>query len=61
MRRHLCGITEAVVQRCFVKKLLLKFLKVHTKTPLLEYLFNKVEGLRPVPLLKRDSSKGFFT
>ena len=30
------------------------------KTPLLESLFNKVEGLRTATLLKRDSNTGVF-
>ena len=32
--------------------------KIHRKTPLPESLFNKVGGLRPATLLKRDSGTG---
>ena len=46
------GITEAVAQRCSVKKLFLKISYNSQK----ECLFNKVEGLRSTTLLKRDSS-----
>ena len=52
--------TEAVAQRCSVKKMFLEISKVHRKTPMLESLFNKVAGLRPVTLLKRDSNIGVF-
>ena len=55
MQRYFYDITKAVVQRCFVKKLFLK-LKTYWKTPVLE-----VDGLRPAPLLKRDSSTIAFT
>ena len=55
MLRYLQGITEAVVQRCSVKKLFLKISYNSQKAPMLECLFNKVEGLRPISLLKRDS------
>ena len=36
MLRYFYGITEAVVQRCYVKKLFLKIFKSHRKTPVLE-------------------------
>ena len=32
-------ITEGIVQRCSVKKVLLKFCKIHRKTPVPESLF----------------------
>ena len=37
-----------------------KFCKFHRKTPLLEFLLNKVVGLRLATLLKRDSNTGVF-
>ena len=37
-----------------------KVCKIHTKTPVVEPFFNRVTGLRPVTLLKRDSSAGVF-
>ena len=46
-------ISEAVAQRCSVKKVFLKFRKIHRKTPVPEPLFNKVAGLRPATLLKK--------
>ena len=39
--------TEAVTQRRSVKKVFLKFCKLHRKTPVPESLFNKVVGLGP--------------
>ena len=33
---------------------------VHKKTPKLESLFNKVAGLRPATLFKKDSNTGAF-
>ena len=36
------------------------FCKIHRKTPVPESLFNKVPGLRPTTLLKKDSSTGVF-
>ena len=44
--------TEAVVQRCSVKKMFSKFREIHRKTPVPESLFNKDAGLRPATLLK---------
>ena len=41
---------EAVVCRCSSN-----FRKFHREAPVLESLFNKVAGLRPATLLKRDS------
>ena len=37
-----------------------KFHKLHRKTPVLESLFNKVAGLIPATLLKRDAIAGVF-
>ena len=39
--------TEAVAWGCSVKMMFLKFHKIHRKTPVLESLFDKVEGLKP--------------
>ena len=36
--------SEAVVRRCSVKKVFLKFKKFHRKTPVLESHFSKVVG-----------------
>ena len=44
----------------FKKDVLKNFLKIHRKTLVLECLFNKVESLKPAPLLKSDSSTGDF-
>ena len=54
--RYLYGITEAVVQRSSVKKLFLKISYNSQKSSCTGVSFNKVEGLRPTTLLKRDSS-----
>ena len=60
MQQYLYGITEAVVQRRSIKKLLLKISKIHRKAPVLERLFNKIENLEPASLSKRDSSTDVF-
>ena len=58
--------SEAVVRRYswkysrFFKIFSLKFRKFHRKTFVLESLFNKVAGLRPATLLKRDSKTSVF-
>ena len=45
----------------FYKKGVFKKLrKIHKKAHVLESLFNKVEGLRPKSLSKRDPSTGVF-
>ena len=45
----------------FCKKGVLKILaKIHRKTPVLEYLFNKVAGLKACNFFKRDSNIGAF-
>ena len=36
-----------------------KYRQYHRETPVLESLFNKVAGLNPTTLLKRDSKKVF--
>ena len=36
--------SEAVARRCSVKKVVLKILKIHRKTPVPEFLFNEVAG-----------------
>ena len=44
---------------CSIKKTILKnFRNIHMKTSVLESLFNKVAGLKPVTLLKSDSNTG---
>ena len=46
--------------RCSLKKLLLKFFCIiHRRTPVLEFLFNKVAGLRPGTLLKKTPTQVF--
>ena len=53
--------TEAVAQRCFIKKGVLRNLEKFTGKHLRQSLFfNKVAGLRAAPLLKRDSGPGVF-
>ena len=47
--------TDVLQNRCSQK-----CRKFHRKTPVLKSLFNKVVGLRPVTLLKRDSNAGVF-
>ena len=42
-----------------MKKVFLKFIKIHMKLPVLEPLFNKVEGLMPDFIKKRDSDRCF--
>ena len=42
-------------QKCLVKKGVLRNFKIHRKTPVLESLFDKVAGLRPL-----DSGTGVF-
>ena len=44
-------------QRYALKKVLLKILYI---SPVLGPLFNKVTGIKPATLLKRDSSTGVF-
>ena len=39
--------------RCSIKKVFLKFCKFHRKTPMFEFLFNKVAGLRPCKFIKK--------
>ena len=50
---------ESSHQRCSMK-IAGQFRNIHRKTPLPETLFNKVAGLRPGTLLKRDSNTGVF-
>ena len=52
--------TEAVVGRCSLKKVFLKFRIFHWKTPVFESLFNKVAGFRLATFLKRGFSIGVF-
>ena len=53
--------TEAVAQRCFFKKGILRnFAKFTGKHLCQSLFFNKVAGLAPVTSLKRDSGIGVF-
>ena len=52
--------TEAVVQRCSVKKVVLKISQISQENMCRNLFFNKVVGLRPATLLKRDSGTGVF-
>ena len=52
--------TEAVAQRCSKKVVLENFLKFSGKYQFQGFFFNKVAGLRPATLLKRDSGTGAF-
>ena len=44
----------------FYKKALFKVLNIHRKIPMLESLFNKLQGCRAATLLNRDSNRGIF-
>ena len=48
MRGLNLGISEAVFRRCSSKQVFLNILQIHREAPVLESLFNKVTGLRPV-------------
>ena len=51
-------VSEAVVRRCFVKKVFLEISqKIHRKTPVPESIFNKVAGLG---LFLQKASDGCF-
>ena len=50
--------TEAVVQRCSVKKVFL--LEISQKSQCQSLFFNKVADLIPATLIKRDSTTGVF-
>ena len=47
-------------RKCSIKKAVLKVLKIHRKIPMLESLFNKVQGWRDATLLNGDSNTGVF-
>ena len=53
-------ILKTVVQNCFAKKVVLKITQYSQKKPVLEPLFNKVAGLQPCNLTKKDSNTGAF-
>ena len=44
----------------FLKKVFLKISQIHSKTPVLESLFNKVDDFRPATLFKWNSSTSVF-
>ena len=48
------------LRRCSVKKVFLEIYKLCLKTPVLKSFLNKVAGLTPVTLLKRDSNTSVF-
>ena len=52
--------TKAVVCSCSLKRYSYKFCKIHKKTHVLECLFNKTGGLRPVTSSKSGSSSDVF-
>ena len=52
--------TEAVVQRCSVKKMFSKISRNSQENSVPESLFNKVAGLRPATLLKTGHWHGYF-
>ena len=57
----LCGLTEAVVWRCSVKKSVLKNFAKFTGILLCQRLFfDKLAGLGPSTLFKKYSDTGFF-
>ena len=53
-------ILETVPRRFLLKRCSRKFGNINRKTPVSEFLFNKVTDRRPVTLLKRDSGTGVF-
>ena len=52
--------SEATTGGVYKKRCSKKLRKFHRKATVLESLFNKVAGLRPATLLKRDSNTGAF-
>ena len=44
MYRYLCGIAEAVLQRCSVKKMFLKIFQNYRKTPALKSFLVKLQA-----------------
>ena len=60
------NITNAVLKvrvyscRSSHSQVFLKFCNIHRKAPVLESLFNKVEGLRACNFIKKDSNTGVF-
>ena len=46
-------------RNCTVKKCYWKFEKFHKKIPVLEFIFNKVAGLRACNFNEKDSNAGF--
>ena len=53
-------LTEAATGGVLLKKAILKNLQYSQETPVLELLFDKVAGLRPETLLKRNSNTVAF-
>ena len=53
--------SEAVVQRCSVKKVFLKIMQIYRKTPLLESFFNKVTSLGHRTFLKKETLAEVFS
>ena len=51
---------EAVVRRCFSKYGFLNISQISQETPVLEFLFNKVEGPKTCNFIKTDSKTGVF-
>ena len=45
---------EAVIRRCFILKLLLKFWKFYCKTPVSHLIFNKIAGVSPATYSKES-------
>ena len=50
----------AVARRLFTKRVFLNTSKIYKKAPVSGSFFNKVAGLRPASLLKRNSDTGAF-
>ena len=51
----------AAVCSCPINRYFEKFQKINRKTSLLEYLFNKVTGLRPAHFIKKETPAKMFS
>ena len=61
MSNDLFPKAEAVAQRCSVKKVFLEISQIQRKTPVPEFLFYKVAGLRPATLLQKETLAQMFS
>ena len=57
----LLRMSEAAMRDCALQKeVFLEISQIHRKTAVPESFFNKVAGLRPTTLLKKETGKVFF-